>query len=319
MEKLNNRFMIDKKPIGKGSFGEVYLGVDLLTNKQKAIKMMYLKDELIYKNEVDILKKISSKNCFRHIICLTDYFIYKSRVVLITDKVEGISLDKFLYKGMNKMLKREDLIFIIYQLIYALKYIHEDLQIAHLDLKPGNIMIDPITYELSIIDFGLGCEDKCIVGGTRRYMSQEYYSKFLKKEKIKKEDGKKTDVYALGLIIYQIIYGADSILEYGEEFDKYILLETNLQEKGEFINLEYKKIKKELVKILKNTLKVNEKNRIQANELYKMIKDWKKTYEKRIMNPKYTRENETYLEESKNEVISPLLSILEKDATLVNE
>lgn len=318
MDKVNTRFEIKEIPIGKGAFGEVYLGKDKLTNKAKAIKIMKTVDEKIYENEVNILKKIAKKHCFRHVICLTDYFIYKKQLVLVTDKIEGISLNEFLKNKLEKSLNKEDIKYIIYQLVYALRYIHEDLDIAHLDIKPANIMIDPTTLELSIIDFGLSCENKCMSGGTLDYMSPEYYQKFRTKKKINIIDGKRTDMYALGVIIYQLIFGKESIDEYGKDDVRYELRYGELDSKKDFIKSELKGMRKSIISILKATLDTNKENRKKIKELYKMIKKWNSVYKKRIEKPVYIEKNIIYKKEDDKRNVG-LLSILDKAATLINE
>jgi len=289
MEELNTRYEITGEPIGKGAFGEVYIGIDKYTNKIKAIKIMNLADQYIFKNELDVLKKILAKNCFRHIICLTDYFIYDDKLILITDKIEGISLNEYLIKRLNEKLNKEELMYVIYQLIYAIGYIHKELKVAHLDIKPANIIIDPDTLKLSIIDFGLACENKCIKGGTLKYMAPEYYLKFKRKENVYIKDGMKNDMYAIGLIIYEMIFGRDSLigykfdkeLELTEQYDKYEKLYDNISNNIEKKN-EYKEISKELIYILKNTLTITGDERISSKNLLKYINPWYRIYEQRI-------------------------------------
>ena len=96
--------------------------------------------------------------------------------------------------------------------------------IIHADVKPANFLL--VAGELKLIDFGMACQvppgqDHVVrksASGTREYMSPEVYSGMVKDE----EDGdeeketeeektiritQKVDVWALGIILYQTIYG----------------------------------------------------------------------------------------------------------------
>jgi serine/threonine protein kinase len=312
MKEKNNRIQIFENPIGKGSYGEVYVGMDLLTGKKKAIKIMDKKNESIYENEVYILNKISKPGCFRHIICLTDYFVYDEKVVIITDKIEGISLNEFLNENLNMNLKSEELIFIIFQLIYTMRYMHDKLNIAHLDIKPANIMINPVTLEIGIIDFGLGCEKKCITGGTISYMSPEYYERFIRRMTTSIDDGKKTDIYALGTIIYQLVFGKDSIKEYGKSIEsRHGLLYKYLNNKRSNIMDEYKDIRDELMMIFTYTLNPNELERIVIGKLYEKFRRWKNIYKTKMVKNIKKIENEKYIKTTNDKMI-PLINILSK-------
>ena len=73
--------------IGKGAFGKVYLGIQLLTGKNVAIKSIekhYMKDEQSKKKifqEVMILRKINHKNVIR----LLEVFENKKYLFLVTE------------------------------------------------------------------------------------------------------------------------------------------------------------------------------------------------------------------------------------------
>lgn len=57
MTTLDVRFKIHKR-IGKGSFGEVYSGVDLETNLPVAIKMGYNNRDHLFLKEAKVLSKL---------------------------------------------------------------------------------------------------------------------------------------------------------------------------------------------------------------------------------------------------------------------
>ena len=88
------------------------------------------------------------------------------------------------------------------QLLSGLKYLHEEAGIAHLDLKPQNLLLDE-QLKLRIADFGHATcikEKKVLkrVAGTISYMTPEQLQ-------MKKYDGKKADMFAAGIILFMFV------------------------------------------------------------------------------------------------------------------
>lgn len=191
------------KKLGEGGFGAVYL----LENKKKIVKILKrsrFKSEKSFMNEVKIMKR-ASKNCYEHLICLDDYFIYDGKIdkylIIITKYVNGITGKDLLKLAPYNL---DDLIFIIYQILLAVDHMHNKLNIAHMDLKLENMIINPETLHLTIIDLGVSCDESyCIKSGTPGYMSPEIYEKG---KKMSLKDSKKSDIFSLGVLLYELIY-----------------------------------------------------------------------------------------------------------------
>lgn len=91
--------------------------------------------------------------------------------------------------------------------IDAMIDLHDNLRFCHLDLKPDNIMINPKTLDIGIIDIGAGCslddiKNGCLINGARGtygYMSPEiiFNVNMLKT----------SDVYSLGCVFYELLHG----------------------------------------------------------------------------------------------------------------
>ncbi|RWS07967.1 death-associated protein kinase 2-like protein [Dinothrombium tinctorium] len=100
--------------------------------------------------EVNILKNLNHEN----IVQLFDVFDNGNEVILILELVRGGELFDLL--SGNERLSERDAIAYIKQILVGLKHMHEK-NIAHLDLKPENIMLleNQNTHRIKLIDFGL--------------------------------------------------------------------------------------------------------------------------------------------------------------------
>lgn len=97
--------------------------------------------------------------------------------------------------------------FYLVDLLKALHYCHHVIHVVHKDIKPDNIMIGH-NEEAVLIDFGLAVE--CapdlhnsmvdMEAGTRMYFAPEILT-------AKPKFGEKTDVWALGVTMYEALTG----------------------------------------------------------------------------------------------------------------
>ena len=93
---------------------------------------------------------------------------------------------------------------LLYQTAEALKYLH-DQDILHRDIKPENLLFDE-NFNVKICDFGWSCkvenenDPRMSICGTYEYMSPEILSR--------EPHGKKTDIWCLGILMYEMIYGS---------------------------------------------------------------------------------------------------------------
>jgi serine/threonine-protein kinase PpkA len=105
---------------------------------------------------------------------------------------------------LRDALPPADALHVATEIAHALSIIHM-AGVVHRDLKPGNIMLRN-DGSVALIDFGISksaampTSDGRIISGTPYYMSPE------------QADGKptdeRTDIYALGVIVYQMLTGA---------------------------------------------------------------------------------------------------------------
>ena len=134
--------------IGKGSFGEVYAGRNIITNKLVAIKRCK-KDKNSFINEIKICNYL---NNIDGIYKLHWYGIISEYRYLVLDRL-GPSLSTFIKK--YKKFDLSTINYIAINMINILEKIH-NLFIIHRDIKLDNILVDYYNNKkIYLIDFGL--------------------------------------------------------------------------------------------------------------------------------------------------------------------
>lgn len=173
--------------------------------------------------KLNITKKISEK--IRNQYILDPYAYFGSDE---NENNKG-TLTEFKKNMLKKDYVSEScLCFIVYQILNGLKYIHER-KIAHLDLKPENIVVgDYLTVKL--IDFSISLDYsktgakkiKLPFVGTCFYRAPE----ILSQKTIDVKDLNKVDLYSLGVIIFNLAFDSypygltDEDIEENQEYSK---------------------------------------------------------------------------------------------------
>ena len=151
MEPLLNDKYIFIKEIGKGAYGTVGKYKDKETNKEVAIKRVPLAEggtiPQFLQRETCILSVLDHPN----IIKLLNIINYDGSYYLVFDYIPH-NLYDLLYENKEKlsMIQIKE---ILYQTLKAVDFIHRS-SILHLDLKPGNILVDD-NNNVKVCDFGL--------------------------------------------------------------------------------------------------------------------------------------------------------------------
>jgi serine/threonine protein kinase/tetratricopeptide (TPR) repeat protein len=211
------RYRVEKL-LGQGGMGAVYKAYDLDLNRTVALKLV--RPELMvhpeamqrFKQELLLASKISHKNILR----IHDLGDVAGTKFISMAYVEGSDLHHILQTEGKLSVERT--LSITRQLCAALEAAHGE-NVVHRDMKPQNIMLDKDDH-VYVSDFGLAKSIESEGGGmtmtgellgTPRYMAPEQIE-------CKPVDGR-TDLYALGLIMYEMLTGdvpfqADSTTTY---------------------------------------------------------------------------------------------------------
>lgn len=250
--------------LGMGGFGVAVLIKDDFSGKRLVVKIVKRNGEVV--NEKIILEEILQKKCFRHLLCLENYFEYKNFIIFVTDYLPGITLDKFIREC--RAVREEDFEYIMFQLLYTLDYLHNTLNIAHLDLKPSNIMINPETFDIWIIDYGISCfRETCTVSGTLNYMSIENFLAFKNRSPLPKEFLKTGDIFSLGIVLLELFLGSNP---YSIKYQpgKMPYGEFNVNPIRKCIRNFRTQTQADLMKIIQSMLNVDPKKRPTPKDIY---------------------------------------------------
>lgn len=233
---------INLELIDKGGFGSVYKAFDKQKNITVAIKKVSLENRQL-NTEVCILKSLQNV-CLQYIVCYIDYLndqinkevngdnesenYYESESYYDSDSEEAkygyiiteflgdnwVNLDLYQIEKTN-IPTEKDIHLIIENLKKGLLLIHE-MEVAHRDIKPKNIMIDIKTLDIKYLDFGnsiskSACKNKIEELGTMNYVPPEGVGMNYK-------NALKGDIWSLGLVCLELILSFQKYFSYYEKF-----------------------------------------------------------------------------------------------------
>ena len=209
---INDRYRLTEV-LGQGGMGIVFKAEDLrLNDRLCAVKL--LKGQTTDPNESKRFEaelRIISRLRSPHVVQVLDTGYFESnRLYIVMELLEGDPLSVVLKREKNLSIHRS--IQITKGVLAGLSEAHE-YGIVHRDLKPANIFItqsragDEIT---KVLDFGLAKDTNksdassltsaSMIIGTPKYMAPEQF--------MKQVTDIRTDIYAVGLLLYQMINGA---------------------------------------------------------------------------------------------------------------
>ena len=100
-------------------------------------------------------------------------------------------------------------------ILEGIRFMHDDCKVAHLDIKPGNVLIDRNNIP-KIIDFATVCQievPQTMKVGTKSHIAPEIYLAFnnAADENHPSYKGGPADIYSLGITLHQMHFGATPV------------------------------------------------------------------------------------------------------------
>ena len=125
-------------------------------------------------------------------------YVSKGDDYLLTEYVDGENLKAFTDSHPDYFKSRKNADRFMRQLLDVVGYLHQH-QVVHLDLKPDNILITRIGYDVKLTDLGYCYTDTYTdtMGRTDKYAAPEQLNGLSKVDA-------RTDIYAIGKILYTL-------------------------------------------------------------------------------------------------------------------
>ncbi|KAI0487937.1 hypothetical protein KFK09_027760 [Dendrobium nobile] len=192
--------------IGQGGFGSVFEG-KLADDTKVAVKR--LEDGIIGQRRKEFLAEVETIGNLHHInvVRLIGFCAEKSNRLLVFEFMENGSLDKWIFgRTPDTVLDWQTKVKIIIDIAKGLSYLHEECRqrIAHLDIKPQNILLDK-NFNAKVADFGLAKlidrdqrELNTRMRGTIGYLAPEWLTSAITE---------KVDVFSFGIVVMEIVCG----------------------------------------------------------------------------------------------------------------
>ncbi len=200
---------------GRGGMGVVYKAKQIYTNRIVAVKVMLAgpfasaRSQRRFEREVQLAARLRHP---RIVTVLESGQVSSGQKYFAMDYVAGLHLDKFIRK---RTPDPQAILALFIDICEAVHYAH-DSGVIHRDLKPANVLVDENGIP-HVMDFGLAkamdaedMDDSITaefsapgqVMGTLRYLSPEQATG------AQEEVDLRTDVYALGLMLYESLTGS---------------------------------------------------------------------------------------------------------------
>ncbi|KAF8057149.1 VTC4 [Scenedesmus sp. PABB004] len=193
--------------IGSGGFGRVCRARRLTDGKVVVVKeikttSLSAKQKSATMDEVEVLAKLNHPNIVKYHDCFMDD-VY---INIVMEYCNGGDLSGLLKRRAGALLPEAEVMSLFVQICLALQYVHA-AGVLHRDLKSSNVLItsSPAFGGMPLLklgDFGVakisGAESSMAstIVGTPQYLSPEMCDN--------KPYGKKSDVWALGCILYEL-------------------------------------------------------------------------------------------------------------------
>ncbi len=221
---LSGRYRIDRY-LSSGGFGNTYVATNIKFGNTVAVKEFFINkvsqreqdnvtvtvsnpgNNLLFTQQLEKFNKEAQRihaMSNPHIVAVLDLFDENGTAYYVMDYIDGQSVAEMLSET-NQPMSEKEVRHYLPQLLDALQAVHNS-GFFHLDLKPGNIMIDK-SGKARLIDFGASKQEDREGGAKASSLVcyTEGYAPIEQCEQNMKKFGPWTDIYALGATLYSML------------------------------------------------------------------------------------------------------------------
>jgi serine/threonine-protein kinase len=202
---LNNRYQLLQR-LGSGGMADVFRARDLMLERYVAIKVLrpdYTDNKAFqerFRQEARAAANLSHPN----IVTVHDFGLDRGQLFIVMEHVPGSDLKTLLRQRGRFSL--EEAIPLIVQACAGIGYAHR-AGLVHCDVKPHNMLVTP-DKRLKVTDFGIARALATIHPGERSdvvWGSPQYFSP---EQAAGEPPSPASDVYALGIVLYEVLTGS---------------------------------------------------------------------------------------------------------------
>lgn len=203
-----SRFVLESV-LGRGGMSVVWKAYDKALNDQVALKFVpeaVRKDTTAFDDLVNEARR-SRRLTHPNIVRVHDLERDDQAAAISLEFVDGETMSLRLFKKPERCFEPDEVVDVLVQLCSALDYAHNNVQVVHRDLKPGNLLVTS-AGQVKISDFGIASSiSHSLVrmhsdtgnSGTLQYMSPQ--------QARGAQPAVTDDVYGLGTTIFEFLTG----------------------------------------------------------------------------------------------------------------
>ncbi|KAF4075196.1 hypothetical protein AMELA_G00231800 [Ameiurus melas] len=227
--KFHGRYLLGEL-LGQGGFGAVYAGIRKSNGQKVAIKIAFKQEDELFTTlpgetrrlplEVALMELVCKPPRCPHVIELLEWFETPTFFILVLEFPDPcVNLYKYC-SSLSDAMSESQVKTIMRQIIWAA--IHcQGRGVIHRDIKEENILVNPKTLEVKLIDFGCGAllndSHNTPFAGTTLFLPPELIVKG-------EYEAEPVTVWSLGILMYSLLCGQEPIYDHYNigEGDMYI-------------------------------------------------------------------------------------------------
>jgi p21-activated kinase 1 len=189
---------LDMELLGEGGFGKVYRAVREYDNKEVAVKMIKIPEQLTPFQQQSILNELIFLKAFCHknIIGYEDSYLLEDQLFIEMEYMDGSNL----LNAIDSWEQTEnEIAYVAKETLQALAFLHSN-HVIHRDVKSENILMNN-TGKIKLADLGLAVYNEApmtSIAGTTLYWAPEIVYNTGYNEKV--------DIWALGITTYHMVF-----------------------------------------------------------------------------------------------------------------